>query len=653
MTFEELGINPLIHKAISEMGFENPMPVQEAVIPLLLDSEMKEDLIALAQTGTGKTAAFGIPVLQNINPEGKYTQAIVVAPTRELCLQIADDIRDFGKHMDDINICAVYGGTSLEPQIRQLKKGAQIVVATPGRLIDLMERGCADLSRVEKVVLDEADEMLNMGFSESINAILEGVPEERRILLFSATMSREIERIAKSYLRDYKEIVVGSRNEGAEHVNHIYYMVNAKDKYLALKRIVDFNPKIYAIVFCRTKLETQEIADKLIRDGYNAESLHGDLSQQQRDLTMQKFRNHLTQLLVATDVAARGLDVDELTHVINFGLPDDIESYTHRSGRTGRAGRKGTSIAIIHTRERGKMRNIEKEIGKKFVEGEIPSAQDICKKQLYKVMDQIVKTDVEEEQIAPFMEDINRYFEYIDKEDIIKKIVSMEFGQFLEYYKNAPVIEKPTIEREKRNARDNKHTSGKFNGKTYQAEKGYAKLFINLGKMDGFYPGEVMQYLNKHVQGRQAVGHIELLRNISYIEVPEHDAQKVMEALNGTYYKNREVRCNRADGGGKPTGKSGGKSEGKYAGEGRSEGRKSYGKGKSEGRDKSEGYGKGKRDSYDKKGKGEYFVDSNPKKSRKQKAFDDMENPFAMFEKKLKKVNLPEGHARRKPKARK
>ncbi len=605
-TFAELGINEQILNGITEMGFEHPMPIQESVIPVLLDGSSAHDLIALAQTGTGKTAAFGIPLLQRIDPKGRYTQALVLAPTRELCLQIADDIRDFGKYCDEINICAVYGGTSLEPQIRQLKKGAQIVVATPGRLLDLMERRCADLSNVKNVVLDEADEMLNMGFSESINAILEGVPEQRHTLLFSATMSREIEKIAKSYLKDYQEIVVGSRNEGAEHVNHVYYMVNAKDKYLALKRIVDFNPKIYAIVFCRTKLETQEIADKLIHDGYNAESLHGDLSQQQRDLTMQKFRNHLTQLLVATDVAARGLDVDELTHVINYGLPDDIESYTHRSGRTGRAGRKGTSIAIIHTRERGKMHNIEKEIGKQFVEGEIPTPQEICKKQLYKVMDQIVKIDVDEEQIAPFMQDIRRYFDYIDKDDVIKKIVQMQFGHFIEYYKNAPVIEKPKVEKERKNARDNRHTSGKFNGKTYTAEKGYAKLFINLGKMDGFYPGEVMQYLNKHVQGRQAVGHIELLRNISYIEVPEHDAQKVMEALNGTYYKNREVRCNRADGGG---------------------GKKNYAK-------------------LEKKSK----ASKRDKGRQKRNVIDDNENPFAIFDKKLKNKNLSEGHARRRPK---
>lgn len=337
-TFEELGVSEDIRRAIEELGFEQPMPVQEEVIPYLLGN--RNDVIALAQTGTGKTAAFGIPILQRIDPTNRATQALVLSPTRELCLQIADDLNDFSKYIKGINVVPVYGGTSIETQIRALRHGAQIIVATPGRLIDLMNRKKANLDEVNNVVLDEADEMLNMGFSESIDEILAGVPEDRNTLLFSATMSKEIEKIAKSYLHDYKEIVVGSRNEGAENVNHIYYMVNAKDKYLALKRIVDYNPRIFAIVFCRTKVETQEIADKLIKDGYNAESLHGDLSQQQRDLTMQKFRQHLTQLLVATDVAARGLDVDDLTHVINYGMPDDIESYTHRSGRTGARERK-------------------------------------------------------------------------------------------------------------------------------------------------------------------------------------------------------------------------------------------------------------------------------------------------------------------------
>ena len=545
-TFEELGVCEEIRHAIEELGFVQPMPVQEEVIPYLLGNQ--NDVIALAQTGTGKTAAFGIPVLQRIDTSRKETQALILSPTRELCLQIADDLRDFSKYMDGVHIEAVYGGASIEQQIRSLRKGVQIIVATPGRLIDLMNRGVAKLDDVYNVVLDEADEMLNMGFSESIDAILEGVPSERNTLLFSATMSRDIERIAKGYLHDYKEIVVGSRNEGAEHVNHIYYMVNAKDKYLALKRLVDFYPRIFAIIFCRTKLETQEVADKLIRDGYNADSLHGDLSQQQRDLTMQKFRQHTVQLLVATDVAARGLDVDDLTHVINYGLPDDIENYTHRSGRTGRAGKKGTSLSIVHSREKHKIRNIEKEIGKAFEEGKIPSAEEICKKQLYKVMDQIVKADVDEEQIAPFMQDISRYFEYVDKEDLIKKIVSMEFGKFLAYYADAPEIQ--TVGSKNEDGRRKKEEGrGKRGEKSSsrKAEAGYRKLFINLGKKDGFYPGELMQFLNKNVRGHVEVGHIDLLQTMSYFEVPEDDADRVMKYVDGQQYKGRDVRCNDAD----------------------------------------------------------------------------------------------------------
>ena len=547
-TFEELGVSEPIRRAIEELGFEQPMPVQEEVIPYLLGEH--NDVIALAQTGTGKTAAYGIPVLQRTDATTKDTQALILSPTRELCLQIADDLSSFAKYIPHMHIIPVYGGASIGTQINELRHGAQIIVATPGRLIDLMERGKVKLDNIRNVVLDEADEMLNMGFSDSINAIFEQVPEDRNTLLFSATMSKEIEKIATNYLHDYKEIVVGSRNEGAENVNHIYYLVNAKDKYLALKRIVDYYPRIYAIIFCRTKLETQEVADKLIKDGYNAESLHGDLSQQQRDLTMQKFRQHLVQLLVATDVAARGLDVDDLTHVINYGLPDDVENYTHRSGRTGRAGKKGTSISIIHIREKFKVRAIEKVIGKDFVEGTLPTPEEICKKQLYKSMDDIMKTDVDEDLIAPYMADINRQFEYIDKEDIIKKMVSNTFGKFLDYYKNAPEITAPrTLERKNKEER-RRNTEG---GRTRQrgprkAEAGYRRLFINLGKTDGFYPGEVMQFVNHHVHGpKQEIGHIDLLSKFSYIEVPEKDADKVMRALNGVRYKGREVRCNDAD----------------------------------------------------------------------------------------------------------
>lgn len=549
-TFEELGVSEEIRRAIEELGFVHPMPVQEEVIPYLLGN--KNDVIALAQTGTGKTAAYGLPLLQKINVASKHTQAIILSPTRELCLQIADDLKDFAKYIKNLHVEPVYGGASIVTQIHALKHGAQIIVATPGRLIDLMNRGVAKLDHVNNVVLDEADEMLNMGFSESINTILAGVPDDRNTLLFSATMSNEIEKIAKTYLRDYKEIVVGSRNEGAENVNHIYYMVNARDKYLALKRIVDYYPRIFAIIFCRTKIETQEIADKLIKDGYNAEALHGDLSQQQRDLTMQKFRQHVTQLLVATDVAARGLDVDDLTHVINYGMPDDTENYTHRSGRTGRAGKKGTSICIIHTRERSKVRAVEKIIGKEFVDGTLPTAQEICAKQLYKAMHDIEKIDVDEEQIAPFMVEINRHFEYVDKDDIIKKIVSLTFGRFLAYYANAPEIEKPSLKRDDRGEEKGmrggrKARSERGGGRSRTPERGYRRLFINLGKDDGFYPGEVMQFINQHVKGRQQVGHIDLLGKISYIEVPEKDANKVMRSLSGATYKGREVLCNDAN----------------------------------------------------------------------------------------------------------
>ena len=560
MTFEELGIMPEIHNAIEELGFEHPMPIQEAVIPFLIKNEelrmtnpsessepvpvnvpVNKDLIALAQTGTGKTAAFGLPLLQMVDAKNRTTQAIVLSPTRELCLQITDDLRDFSKYLKGINVVAVYGGTSISDQIRSLRHGAQIIVATPGRLIDLMERGKAHLDEVRHIVLDEADEMLNMGFSDSINAIFEALPEQHQTLLFSATMSKEVEKVAKKYLHNYEEIVVGSRNEGAENVNHIYYMVNAKDKYLALKRIVDYYPRIYGIIFCRTKIETQEIADKLIKEGYNAEALHGDLSQQQRDLTMQKFRQHLTQLLVATDVAARGLDVNDLTHVINYSMPDDTESYTHRSGRTGRAGKKGTSIAIIHSRERHKVREVEKIIGKTFVAGRIPTAEEICTKQLFRAIDEIEKTDVDDEQIEPFMTEIRRHFEYVDKEEILKKVVSREFGRFLQYYANAPEIEEVVLS--KKDKKDKGGTDWKSKKPREGVQKGYTKLFINLGRNDRFFPGEVMQFINRNVPGRQEVGHIDIMPNFCLIEVPSKDAKKVIKALSHAFYHNKKVTC--------------------------------------------------------------------------------------------------------------
>lgn len=546
-TFEELGVSEEIRRAIAEMGYETPMPVQEEVIPYLLG--VGNDVIALAQTGTGKTAAYGLPVLQKVRPDDRSTQAVILSPTRELCLQIADDLKDYSRYIDGLRVLAVYGGSSIESQIRTLRKGAQVIVATPGRLIDLMNRGVAKLDQVENVVLDEADEMLNMGFSESIDAILEGVPAERNTLLFSATMGKEIERIAKSYLGDYKEIVVGSRNEGAEHVNHIYYLVHAKDKYPALKRVVDYYPKIYAIIFCRTRVETQEVADLLIRDGYNAEALHGDLSQAQRDLTMQKFRQHRTQFLVATDVAARGLDVEDLTHVINYGLPDDVENYTHRSGRTGRAGKRGTSISIIHLRERGKVRIIEKVIGKKFDAGVLPEPKEICTKQLYRVMDELEHTEVDENEIAPFLPEVYRKLEWLTKEDLVKRVVSREFGRFLRYYADAPQIEQPTERAAKKDAaeRPARGRREKQSGGVRQAEPGYKRLFLNLGKRDNFYAREIINLVNRYVKGQIEIGRIDLTANCSFFEVPEAHADIVMRKLAKARVGDRKVVVDFAD----------------------------------------------------------------------------------------------------------
>lgn len=552
MTFSELGLSDALLRAIDEAGYVHPMPVQEAVIPFLLQEQ--RDVVALAQTGTGKTAAYGLPVLQLINElqtsdnkpasewRGAQTEhnvkAVILAPTRELCLQIADDLEGFGKYMTDFRLLAVYGGANIEPQIRALRHGVDIIVATPGRLIDLMNRGAARLDNVRYAVLDEADEMLSMGFQEDMSTILGSLPEDHKTLLFSATMSKEIERIARQYLHNHEEIQVGSRNEGAENVNHIYYMVHAKDKYLALKRVVDFYPKIYAIIFCRTRMETQEVADNLIRDGYNADALHGELSQQQRDLTMQKFRQHRTQLLVATDVAARGLDVDDLSHVINYGMPDDTESYTHRSGRTGRAGKKGTSICIVHVRERGRIRLVEQTIQKSFVKGELPSGRDICAKQLYRVIDDIEHEEVDDEVIADFLDEVNRRWEWLDKEDLIKRILSREFGRFLQYYANAPEIES-VEERGQRGADGEKGGRKKKGSRT--AEAGYTRLFVTVGKTDGIFAREMIRLINDHVKGKVEVGRIDLMKNYSFVEVAEDDAQRVIKAMRGVRVKGRDI----------------------------------------------------------------------------------------------------------------
>ena len=584
--FTELGLAQPLLQAIEELGYEHPMPVQEEVIPFLLSQET--DLVALAQTGTGKTAAYGLPLLQRTlqaqnqnqtlslplpcrkrsdyhsslkdtigdfsspykgeagrgSGSGESPSIVILSPTRELCLQIADDLEGFSKYLPDVRILAVYGGTNIEPQIRALRAGTDIIVATPGRLMDLMKRGVADLSGVQYVVLDEADEMLSMGFQEDLDSILAGIPSQHRTLLFSATMSREIERIAQNYLTDATQIQVGSRNEGAENVNHIYYMVHARDKYLALKRVVDFYPRIYAIIFCRTRLETQEVADNLIRDGYNADALHGDLSQQQRDLTMQRFRRHRIQLLVATDVAARGLDVDDLTHVINYGMPDDVENYTHRSGRTGRAGKKGTSICIIGMRERSKIKQVEKEIQKTFEQGTLPEPRDICTKQLYHVIDEIERVEVDEEEIAPFMDEVQKRWAWLDKDDLIRRVLSREFGRFLQYYANAPEITPPQtpsrspLKGEKRGAKGSLPLREGRGG-----SEGYVRLFLNVGKIDGMYAREIIGMINKNVQGdKVAVGRIDLMKSFSFIEVKQDDLNRVLKGLkHGVTVKGRSV----------------------------------------------------------------------------------------------------------------
>ena len=521
------------------------------VIPHLLQKE--GDVVGLAQTGTGKTAAFGLPLLQRISEDSDATQALVIAPTRELCLQIAGDLADFAKYMDRVKIIPVYGGSSIESQIRGIKKGVQVIVATPGRLIDLIKRGVVNLRHVNTVILDEADEMLNMGFIDDINEILSHVPEERKMLMFSATMPKEIAAIARNFMKNPVEFVAGNRNEGAKNVKHIYYMVKAQDKYLALKRIVDNSPNIYGIIFCRTKRDTQEIADKLIADGYNADCLHGDLSQAQRDLAMKKFRDHVTQLLVATDVAARGLDVDDLTHVINYGLPDDVAVYTHRSGRTGRANKTGVSVAIIHSREKGKLREIEKRIGKEFEYKKVPTPDHIIEKQIYHLADRIERVEVNEEQIAQFLPGVSKKLGWLSEEDLLKRVLSLEFNRLLEYYRDMPDIDLNASakadrkERGERGERGEKREKGKKqtgDKDRRTAEEGYERLMVNIGKAAGFFPGNLMELVNRNVVGaKPEIGRIDLLPEYTLFDVRKKDARKVVDALRNADFFGRKLRA--------------------------------------------------------------------------------------------------------------
>ena len=582
-SFEALGIQYPLLRAIEEMGYEHPMPIQEQVIPVILGQEHR-DVVGLAQTGTGKTAAFGLPLLQSVDivpvysdyqikkdyKTGKWLdpedapqpQALVLAPTRELCLQIASDLQDYAKYLRGIAILPVYGGSSIGSQIGALKRGVHVVVATPGRLIDLVNRGAVRLSEVKTLVLDEADEMLSMGFQEDIETILSNLPAEHRTMLFSATMPKPIAAIAQNYMTNPVEVTIGHKNEGAANVNHVYYLVHAADKYAALKRIVDYYPSIYGIIFCRTKADTQEIAKNLMDEGYNCDALHGDLSQEQRDLVMRKFRTRHLQLLVATDVAARGLDVDDLTHVINYGLPDDVEVYVHRSGRTGRAGKKGTSICIVHIKERRRLSEIERIIGKQFEKGFVPTTERIIEKQLFGLADRLEKVDVKEEEVEKYLDPVLKKLGWLSAEDLVKRIVSLEFNRMLEFYKgseNLDIIEekpKRELNRSQKGARRAARGEGEafgsegarnssygrvYNGADTQAEPGYARLFINLGKRDGIFPKQLIGLMNANVHHRVDVGRIDLLTNFSYFEVPEQDARFVIKDMNGADWHGRKV----------------------------------------------------------------------------------------------------------------
>ncbi len=534
-TFKELGLREELLRAVGELGFEQAMPIQEKTIPFLLDKENNTtDLVALAQTGTGKTAAFGLPTLHLTDTSKKAVQTLVLSPTRELCIQIANDLKKFSKYMEGMKVVAVYGGESIVNQFRQLDVQPQILVATPGRLIDLLDRSKVDLSQLQTLILDEADEMLNMGFKDDIERILEETPEDRRTLLFSATMPKEIANIAKKYMKDSTEIAVGKKNSGSENVQHLYYVVQTRHRYAALKRIVDMNPSIYSIIFCRTRQETKDVADLLMRDGYNSDALHGDLTQAQRDLVMQRFRDRTLQILVATDVAARGLDVSDLTHVINYNLPDDIESYTHRSGRTGRANKTGVSIAIIQPREKGRIRDIERIINKKFERAQVPTGVDVCKIQLAALFERLRNVEVNDEQIAPFANLIMEETRKMDQDTFIRHFVAMNFNRFLKYYDGAEDLNAQDSSDRRRDGRDGGRDGGRDRGKKRGGER--IRLKINRGEDNQFTPKSVLSLINDATNDRDIDVHgIAITPRYSFFDVYKEDAPRIIEAFNSTY----------------------------------------------------------------------------------------------------------------------
>ena len=529
LTFNDLSLQAQILKGLDDLGFETPTPIQAQAIPHLLESD--GDLIALAQTGTGKTATFSLPILNQIDTDDNTVQAIILTPTRELCLQICRDIESFSKHMPRVSTLAVYGGTGIREQIRALSNGVQIVVGTPGRTLDLIERRKLKLGNVSYLVLDEADEMLSMGFQDSLNAILDTTPDEKQTILFSATMPKEIRKIAKKYMTDPHEISVIEENKSTSNVSHEYYMTLHKNRYKVLKRLADFHPDIYSIVFCRTRRETQQIADKLMQDGYSADCTHGDLSQAQRDQVMQRFREKKIQMLVATDVAARGIDVNDLTHVINYQLPDSLETYVHRSGRTGRANKHGICITIINAKEGGRIRQLEKKIEKSFQRKPIPEGSEICRRRLFNLIEEVEQVAVNEEQISEFIEEVNSKLSWMSREDLIKRFVSVEFNRFLEYYSNAGdlnVEAKSGRERGKKKSRNDNAS--------------YSRYFINLGKDHKINPKEMITLINQSLKGKKfSIGAIDLQKNFSFFEIEEGLEELVVSRMRNTRFRGRKI----------------------------------------------------------------------------------------------------------------
>lgn len=548
MTFKDLNLDARILQATDELGFVNPTPVQENVIPILLEKQC--DLVALAQTGTGKTAAYGLPIIQNIDTKADYTEALILSPTRELCMQIAKDCASYGKFIPKMSVVAIYGGASIDRQRQELSKGAKIICATPGRMLDMIKRRYIDISKVRYLVLDEADEMLNMGFQEDLDSILQHTPSTKSTLLFSATMSRDVENIASNYMSNPEKVILGEKNSGADNVKHYYYTVQAKDRYLALKRVADFNPNIYAIVFCRTRIETQDVADMLIRDGYNADSLHGDLSQAQRDHVMSRFRNKNLQILVATDVAARGLDVNNLTHVINYNLPDDYEIYTHRSGRTGRADKTGISIAIVNLKEKSKLKYIEKSMGKQFTPVAVPTGEMVCRKQLFHFMDLVESAEVNYDEIDDYVEIIKKKFSYIEKDELIARLVSLELSRLLIYYKNTPDLNVPEeSDRDSRgrgrDGRDGRGRDDRDSDRRSPRESrdiNYTTLQINIGKRDKVGVDKLLRIINETTNNRDIkVGKIDIFESCSKFDVDPKFADVVMTKFQGFVFQNRDI----------------------------------------------------------------------------------------------------------------